>query len=607
MPTIKSWKPTSKEIKQTHIYKTMQKMGFSTYYEFWEWSVNNKEAFWKETIENLNIPFKKNPSQTLNLSNGVQEAQWLYGAKINIVDAVFQHKPDATAIIFQKEGGNIQQISYSELEKLVNSIANSLQKEGLKKGDVIAIDMPMTVEAVAIYLAGIKAGMPVATIADSFTSNEIAVRLSITKPKLVFTQDVQLRAGKSYALYQKLVDANASKTIVIQAGNKKMELRDSDIYWNDFLVDNTVFQSVSCNPDDTMTILFSSGTTGAPKAIPWTHSTPIKSASDGYYHQDIHENDVVAWPTNLGWMMGPWLVFASLINRATMALFYGAPMGKEFGAFIEKAQVNMLGLVPSIVRHWKNTQEMEEFDWSHIKCFSSTGEASNPVEYEYLMKLANHKPIIEYCGGTEIGGGYLTSTLLQENIPSTFSTQALGGEFVLLNENNEVSNLGEVFIIPAILGLSNRLLNKDHFEVYYKDTPTIKKNQILRRHGDRVEQLANGYYKMQGRTDDAMNLGGIKVSSLQIEAVINSLDFVKESAAIAVSPPNGGPDKLIIYFVENSKTDAEQALSIIKKLVKTQINPLFKVSEVLCIDKLPRTASGKVMRKNLRKAYRTKV
>ncbi|HIP47407.1 MAG TPA: AMP-dependent synthetase, partial [Lutibacter sp.] len=95
--------------------------------------------------------------------------------------------------------------------------------------------------------------------------------------------------------------------------------------------------------------------------------------------------------------------------------------------------------------------------------------------------------------------------------------------------------------------------------------------------------------------------------SLQIEAVINSLDFVKESAAIAVSPPNGGPDKLIIYFVENSKTDAEQALSIIKKLVKTQINPLFKVSEVLCIDKLPRTASGKVMRKNLRKAYRTKV
>lgn len=604
MPTIKTWKPTKKQIQQTNVYKNMQELDFIEYQKYWRWSVDNKEAFWKKTIANLQIPFKKEPVSTIDNSKGVINTEWLAGAKMNIVDAVFNHSPNATAIIYQKEGGKIQKISYQDLEKLVNRIANSILKKGLKKGDVIAIDMPMTVEAVAIYLAGIKAGIPVATIADSFTPNEITVRLSITKPKLVFTQDVQLRAGKSYALYQKLVEAKAAKTIVIQASDTKIDLRNGDLYWNDFLENNSNFQSVSCNPDDTTTILFSSGTTGAPKAIPWTHTTPIKSASDGYYHQDIHENDVVAWPTNLGWMMGPWLVFASLINKATMALYYGAPMGKEFGAFVQNTKITMLGLVPSIVRHWKKTQEMEAFDWNSIKCFSSTGEASNPTEYEYLMELANHKPIIEYCGGTEIGGGYLTSTLLQENIPSTFSTQALGGEFVLLDENNQVSNLGEVFIKPAILGLSNRLLNKDHFEVYYKDTPQTEKNQILRRHGDRVEQLTNGYYKMQGRTDDAMNLGGIKVSSLQIESVINSLDFVKESAAIAIAPQQGGPDKLIVYYVENTKIAKELAFSIIKKLVKTEINPLFKVSEALPIDKLPRTASGKVMRKNLRKNYR---
>ena len=603
MPNIKTWKPTNKQIQQTNIYKNMQELGFTDYHKYWHWSVDNKVDFWKKTITNLQIPFKKSPISILDDSKGVINAHWLAGAEINIVDAIFNCAPNTIAIIYQKEGGDIKKISYQNLEILVNRIANSLQKEGLVKGDVIAIDMPMTLEAVAIYLAGIKAGMPVATIADSFTSNEIAVRLEITKPKLVFTQDVQLRAGKSYALYEKLTDAKASKTIVIQAGDNKIALRDTDIYWNDFLVSDSVFQSVSCQPNDTTTILFSSGTTGAPKAIPWTHTTPIKSASDGYYHQDIHENDVVAWPTNLGWMMGPWLVFASLINRATMALFYGAPMGKEFGQFIEKGEVNMLGLVPSIVRHWKNTQEMEEFDWSHIKCFSSTGEASNPAEYEYLMELANHKPIIEYCGGTEIGGGYLTSTLLQENIPSTFSTQALGGEFVLLDEKSQISKLGEVFIIPAIMGLSNRLLNKDHFEVYYKDTPKLNEKTILRRHGDRVEQLENGYYKMQGRTDDAMNLGGIKVSSLQIEAVVNSLDFVKESAAIAISPPQGGPDKLVVYYVEKEKEAPAVALNQIQKIVKNKINPLFKVSDVLCIDKLPRTASGKVMRKNLRKEY----
>ena len=604
MSDFKIWKPGKQQIKQTNIYKNMQSLGFVDYKEFWRWSVNEKEAFWKKTIENLHIPFYKAPKTILDLSKGVTQAQWLFGAKMNIADACFTHNSDALAIIYQKEGESIQKISYGNLEKLVNRIANSIQKQGLQKGDVIAIDMPMTLEAVAIYLAGIKAGTPVATIADSFTPNEIAVRLQITKPKLIFTQDVQLRADKILPLYEKLLQANAPKTIVIQVVDTIISLRETDLYWHDFLVDTTEFDSVSCNPDDAATILFSSGTTSTPKAIPWTHTTPIKSASDGYYHHDIHMDDVVAWPTNLGWMMGPWLVFASLMNKATMALYYGAPTGKEFGEFVQNAKVNMLGLVPSIVKHWKNTQCMEELDWNAIKCFSSTGEVSNPTDYSYLMSLGNHKPIIEYCGGTEIGGGYVASTLVQDNIPSTFSTQTLGGEFVLLDENNKKSDKGEVFIIPPIMGLSNLLLNKNHHEVYYKDTPKYK-NQVLRRHGDQMSQIKNGYYKAQGRVDDAMNLGGIKVSGLQIEATVNGLDFVKESAAIAVAPQEGGPDKLIIYYVATKKVKKDIALKEIQQLIKKQINPLFKASDLVLVSKLPRTASGKVMRRNLRKSYRT--
>ena len=572
------------------------------YFQVYRKSINEPKNFWEEIAEE-NFIWRKRWDKVLEGDFDKAEIKWFSGAKLNIVNAVFNNHSDAIAIVYQKEGEELQKITYKELENLVNRIANSLQNQGLQKGDVIAIDMPMTVEAVAIYLAGIKAGMPVATIADSFTTNEIAVRLEITKPKLVFTQDVQLRAGKTLPLYTKLVDAKASKTIIIEVAKEKIKKRNTDLFWKKFLGKNTDFKAVSCDPDDVTTILFSSGTTGAPKAIPWTHTTPIKSASDGYYHQDIKEGDVVAWPTNLGWMMGPWLVFASLINKGTMALYYGAPTGKEFGEFVQNAKINMLGLVPSIVRHWKNTKSMEDYDWNAIKCFSSTGEASNPTEYEYLMSLANHKPIIEYCGGTEIGGGYVTGTLVQENIPSTFSTQALGGEFILLDENNKESNLGEVFLIPSIMGLSNSLLNRDHHEVYYKNTPLSKDNKVLRRHGDQIERLENGYYKMQGRVDDAMNLGGIKVSSLQIESIVNRLDFIKESAAIAISPEGGGPDKLVIYYVEKSKISQEEAFSKIKNLVKTQINPLFKVSDVLCIDTLPRTASGKVMRKNLRKEY----
>jgi acetyl-CoA synthetase len=597
------WKPSDETIVKSNIYKMMQDHGFDNYQDFWKWSVTHKEEFWEATIKKLEIKLAQKFSSILDTSNGIENPAWLKNAKLNIVDSCFQNKGNATAIVFQEEGKKIQKISQNELLILVNKIANGLVELGLKQGDNIAIYMPMTVEAVAIYLAGIKAGIPIVTIADSFTPNEIAVRLKITKPTIIFTQDVLQRAGKELPLFSKIIAANGPKVIVLKVSEEKTSLRDNDIYWHNFLSSKADFKSVIQHPEEAITILFSSGTTGEPKAIPWTHSTPIKGASDGYYHQNIQQNDVVCWPTNLGWMMGPWLVFSALINKATIALYYGAPTGEGFGKFVQNAKVSMLGVIPSFVKYWKSTQCMEKFDWNKIKCFSSTGEVSNPIEMEYLMQLANNKPVIEYCGGTEIGGGYVTSTMVQANIASTFSTQALGGEFILLDENGSKSTKGELFLIPPIMGLSNTLLNRNHFNVYYKDTPTYK-GKLLRRHGDQLEQIENGYYKAQGRVDDAMNLGGIKVSSIQIEAILNKLEFIRESAAIAVSPKNGGPSLLVIYYVENDSILLdEQRLQTTKIAIRKQLNPLFKVTDLVKIDTLPRTASNKVMRRKLRDLY----
>ena len=598
-----SLKPSEEIIKNSNIFKMMQEHHFTDYTKFWKWSVSNKKKFWTETIKNLDINLA-NPFSEIYNSDDVENPQWLNGAKLNIVDSCFQNDDDAIAIIYQKENDELQSVSQLTLEKLVNRIANSLIDSGLVKGDVIAIDMPLTLEAVAIYLAAIKAGIPVATIADSFTPNEIAIRLKITKPKLIFTQDYLLRAGKKLPLYSKILEANAPKAVVIKATEEALSLREFDLFWDDFLSNNTSFKSVLHDPEDLMTILFSSGTTGEPKAIPWTHTTPIKSASDGYYHHNIQKNDVVCWPTNLGWMMGPWLIFAALINKASIALYYGAPIDRNFGEFVQNAKVNMLGLVPSIVKHWIKTKCNENLDWNAIKCFSSTGEASNPKEMEYLMQLGNNKPVIEYCGGTEIGGGYVTSTVVQENIPSTFSTQALGGEFVLLDDEYKPSDKGELFLLPPIMGLSEKLLNRDHHDVYFKDTPTYN-GLKLRRHGDQLIRLNNGYYKAMGRVDDAMNLGGIKVSSIQIEAVINRLHFIKESAAIAISPEDGGPSVLVIYYVALNarETENESYLNLINTLIKNELNPLFRAKELIKIDSLPRTASGKVMRRKLRDLF----
>ena len=597
------WKPSKETIDKSNIFKMMQELGISNYEEFWQWSVTNKEQFWIKTVQNLGINFNKNYTTIVNTSQGVANAQWLYNSKYNIVDSCFQNNENAISIIFQEENGKIQKITQKELLQLVNKICNSFVKMGLKPGDMVAVNLPMTVEAVAVYLAAIKAAMPVVTIADSFTPNEIAVRLQITKPKIIVTQDSIKRNKKELPLYNKVKAAKAPVAIVIKSTENSLELRKNDMFWSGFLDSNSVFNTVVQTPEDYITILFSSGTTGEPKAIPWTQVTPIKCASDGYYHHNIQQNDVICWPTNLGWMMGPWLVFASLINKATIALYNGAPTGEDFGAFVEQAKVTMLGVIPSFVKYWKSTKCMERFNWESIKCFSSTGEVSNPVEMEYLMKLANDKPVIEYCGGTEIGGGYITSTVVQPNYPSTFSSQALGGAFVLLDENNTESTKGEVFLIPPILGLSNTLLNRNHFDVYYQGTPAYK-DLLLRRHGDQLEKTENGYYKALGRIDDAMNLGGIKVSSVQIEAVLNKLNFIKESAAVAVSPKEGGPSLLVVYYVEKENFPANINLfGEAKKAIQEQLNPLFKLTDLVKIESLPRTASNKIMRRKLRDLY----
>ena len=597
-----SWLPDENTIRNSNIGQMMQKTGCKSYPEFWQWSVEHKAEFWQHTLAVLGIAFHRGYDQVLECSEGAEKARWLPGSRLNITDSCFGGSGESLAVIYKEANGSLVRVTQDELENLVNRVANGLVQSGLQEGDRVAIYMPMTLEAVAIYLGAIRAGMPVVTIADSFAVDEIAIRLDITKPRLLFTQDHMQRAGKTLPMYEKVQDASATRTVVLPSGKQLMDLREGDLRFEDFLSPDAHFESCIQDPDAAITVLFSSGTTGSPKAIPWTHTTPLKGAADGYYHHDIHEGDVVCWPTNLGWMMGPWLIFAARINKAVIALHYGAPMGEDFGAFVQDAGVTMLGVVPSIVRQWKSSGSMEKYDWSAIHCFSSTGEASNPDEMEYLMRLGGNKPVIEYCGGTEVGGGYVTSTVLQPNLPSTFSTQALGGEFVLLDPDGQPADQGEMFLIPPIMGLSATLLNGDHHAVYYEGTPQYRGGG-LRRHGDVLVRLSNGYYKAQGRADDAMNLGGIKVSSLQIEELINQLDFVKESAAIAVSPQEGGPSVLVVYTVGlPSAFGEEEKLQMARSIIRNRLNPLFKVERLIEIDALPRTASGKVMRRKLRDA-----
>ncbi len=604
-----AWIPENTFLKNTHLARAMNELHFNNYKEFHEWSTNHFERFWEFAIKKLAIVFQKQPEKIIDLSQGIASPKWLPGAEMNIAESCFTADPNKTAILFQNEqskndNNKLQKLTYGQLNQLSNRIANSLISNKYIAGDAIAIDMPMTQYAVAIYLGIVKMGGVVVSIADSFSAEEIETRLRLANAKAIFTQDFILRDKKKLPLLERVKEANSPPAIVIPCEEKiSIQLRQNDLTWEQFLLDDDKFDAVARDPMSHCNILFSSGTTGEPKAIPWNHTTPIKVASDAYFHQNIEPDDVLAWPTNLGWMMGPWLIFAALINQATIALFDGLPRDRAFGKFVQDAEVTMLGVVPTLVASWRQSQCMEGLNWQAIKVFSSTGECSNPEDMLYLMHLADYKPVIEYCGGTEIGGAYLTNTLVENNSPSVFTTPTLGLDLILLDETGQPSDNGEVALIPPSIGLSTELLNANHQQVYFDNMPKTPDGKILRRHGDQIRQFVNGNYSVLGRADDTMNLGGIKISSAEIERSLKGIEDITETAAIAISSSGHGPSQLVIYATTQKKLDPDIVKKAMQQRINQHLNPLFKIYEVVFVSELPKTASNKIMRRLLRTQY----
>ncbi|HSF17590.1 MAG TPA: AMP-binding protein [Vicinamibacteria bacterium] len=604
-----AWWPDESTVARSNLASFMNEVSLPSYSALHRFSVESREAFWDRVITRLGIVFTERPRSVLDLSRGVEDPLWLQGARLNIVASCFSASPEAAAIVFAHEdGGAVETMSYHELERQTLRFANGLQGLGHVPNDRVALYMPMTPECVIAYLGLVRSGCAVVSIADSFSAGELAKRMEIAGARTVVTVSSYGRAGRRIELYPKVREALGSlgggRAIVI--GEARLEA--GDVAWSDVLdsSDRPVIEITE--PEHVTNVLFSSGTTGDPKAIPWTQLTPLKCALDGHFHQDIHPRDVVCWPTNIGWMMGPWLIYSSLLNRATIALFEGAPAGESFTRFVREAGVTMLGVVPAIVRNWRQSESVGEGDFAGVRVFSSTGEASTAEDALWLMSRAEYRaPVIEYLGGTEIGGGHITGTVLHPASPGTFSAKAIGTEFYVLDDRGHEASegeTGELFLVPPSLGLSQRLLNRDHHDVYYRACPVGPNGETLRRHGDEMAVLAKGYFRAQGRADDTMNLGGIKVSSLELERVVNEHPAVHESAAVGVQPRGGGAEKLVVFVVPaalgHTGDELQKALG---RSIAAKLNPLFKIHEVVEVESLPRTASNKVMRRELRSRY----
>lgn len=639
------WTPTPAVVDRANLTAFMTAQGIKDLTALRHWSTTAPADFWRAVCQQLRIRWAEPPNHWLDLSHGLERAVWARDARLNIVlsclpelqpelaeagqatcPAAEPLDPQRPVMKWQSANGPLESISAHQLAGQVQRLAARWQAVGWS-GRRVALLLPMSPIGVAVYLTALYCGSTVISIADSFSAPEIANRLLLSEAEVVVTMDALTRGGKCLPLLPRVHQATPLPCLVIGAvhgrgatdwdgpwiSDTPQGLRPRDWDWNDWLAQETdpiagVNNAVPppaglVAAGSPIHLLFSSGTTGDPKVIPWTPLTPIKCAADAYFHQDLHADDVVAWPTSLGWMMGPWLIFATLINRSAMALFEDAPLGSDFGRFVQDARVTVLGLVPSIVKSWRSTRAMEGCDWSQIRQFSSTGESSQREDYFYLSWLAGFKPIIEYCGGTEIGGGYISSTVLEPNAPATFTGPAIGLDVEILDADGHLADEGELYIVPPSIGLSQSLLHRDHYATYYAEAPrSPSTGRPLRKHGDHFRRLPGGYYEAGGRTDDTMNLGGIKVSSLELERIVNRVPGVRESAAVACSLA-GGPDQLVVFLVLAPSTEAtaeSQWLARLNQAIREELNPLFKASQLSIVAELPRTASNKILRRTLR-------
>ncbi len=611
------WWPDDDAQHNSNAAKLMDAIGVDRFSALHRFSVEHKEEFWQRVLARLGIVFAEPPERILDESRGPTDPRWLPGARLNVTQSCFNASSDTVAVTFGREGTeDIESITVGALERDTFRFAAGLTRAGFQPDDAVALYMPMTPACVIAYLGIVRAGCRVVSIADSFGAEQVFRRMHLARARGVVTVSSYVRAGRTIRLYDKLREAvqllenaeEAPTAIVIEPA----ELEPGDLSWDDFLDGVEPTPPFISGPDQVTNVLFSSGTTGDPKAIPWTQLAPLKAAMDAHLHQDVRKGDVLCWPTNVGWMMGPWLIYASLVNGATMALYEGAPAGDGFKTFVRDSRVTILGLVPSIVRGFRAAETLTPGCWPDARLFSSTGEASNVDDYLWLMSVCDYRaPVIEYLGGTEIGGGHLAGTTLRPVSPSTFSTPALGIDVVVLDEAHRPvpeETMGELFLVPPALGLSQSLLNRDHDEVYYAGCPTGPNGEVLRRHGDQITRLSQGYFKASGRADDTMNLGGIKVSSIEIETVVNGHPSVFESAAIGVQPSGEGAEVLVLFVVvdpSGGSDPIEDLQGALARLVATRLNPLFKVADVVPIEELPRTASNKIMRRKLRARYGT--
>lgn len=615
------WHPSPEHIAHANLTTFMRAYGIRDFDELMQKSTSDVEWFTDAVLKTLGIQFYTPYTKAVDLSEGIQFPKWCVDGRMNIVHNCVEKWQEVNngknkAIIFEGEEGISQVLTYEELNKEVNKAANALRSLGLGKGDAIGLFMPMTPEIVIALLAIAKIGGIILPLFSGYGAGAIVSRMVDADAKALFASDGAFRRGKAVEM-KSIADEAAEQIptlkhmIVLKRTGQTIKMNEGRDHWWHELVHRQSDEADTeiTNAEDPLMVIYTSGTTGKPKGALHTHcGFPVKAAQDMAFGTDVHRGDVIYWMTDMGWMMGPWLVFGSLLLGATMFLYDGAPdfpAPNRLWELAEKHRINQMGVSPTLIRSLipYGDEHFQKHDLSSVKCFASTGEPWNPDPWIWLFeKVGDGKiPIINYSGGTEISGGIVMGNPILPLKPCAFSAPCPGMAADVVDESgNSVRNaVGELVIKAPWIGMT-RGFWKDRQR--YLDTYWSRWENIWV-HGDFAAIDDDGLWYILGRSDDTIKIAGKRLGPAEVESILVRHESIVEAAAIGV-PHEVKGSELILFAVTAPGVERSDVLRReLQEMVVAEMGKPLAPKAILFVSDLPKTRNAKVMRRMIRAAY----
>ncbi|MBI1973884.1 AMP-binding protein [Candidatus Micrarchaeota archaeon] len=596
----------------------MRKHNIKTYDELVRKSTQDVEWFWGECERDLGVVWDAPYSKVADSSKGIEWTRWFVGGKLNVarncLERHAQKTPDKLAYVWEADDGKTRKMTYGELDKLASRVANALTKEGLRKGDRVGIYMPMTLEIAAVFYGCLKAGLVIIPIFSGFAGGAVKTRLQDAGARVLFTADGGFRRGKLVEIKKeadKAVEGTSVERVVVlkRAGNK-VELGAKDTWFDSFVNDaSDEFTAIPVESEDYSMILYTSGTTGKPKGAVHSHAGAlVQCAKEITYNFDCKPDDVFFWLTDLGWMMGPWMMIGANFNAATCVLFEGAPdwpQPDRVWEIVDKHKITILGISPTAIRALKKHGDewVEKHSFKTLRLLGSTGEPWDEQSWSWFFdKVGKGRlPIINISGGTEIVGCFLIPSPLTSLKPTTLYGPGLGMDIDVFDDNgNSIrEHVGYLVCKKPSPSMTRGLWNapERYLETYWSRWPHVWN------HGDWARIDADGFWFLHGRADDTIKIAGKRVGPAEIEAALLTHPAVAEAAAVGVPHEVKGESAVCFVVLKPGFQPAETLREELKRTVAEELGKPLMPETVKFVSMLPKTRSAKIMRRVIKKKY----